>query len=69
MQKYTKVYAFEVMLKIDEGRTVYMLDREHNQVYCFNDISVQRAMSILHQIDNAGRYDFWYTEIEEVEEQ
>ena len=67
MEKYTKVYAFEVMLKIDEGRTVYMLDRQYKKVFCFNEIAVQIAMEILHKTDNAGRYEFWYTEVEKDE--
>ena len=68
MEKYTKVYAFEVTMKIYEGKTVYMLDRQYNKVFCFNEIAVRSAMEILHKTDNVGRYEFWYTETEEAEE-
>ena len=63
MEKYIKVYSFEVMKRLEEGKAVYMLDKRLNDVFCVNSLSIERVMNVLRAIDEADRYDFWYIEV------
>lgn len=63
MEKYIKVYSFEVIKRIKEGKEVYMVDKRLNDVFCVNSLSVERMMNALQAIDEADRYDFWYIEV------
>jgi hypothetical protein len=62
MEKYIKVYPWEVMKRIEQGQVVYMLDRQRADVYTFNSLTVSVGATILREKDEEGRYDFWCIE-------
>ena len=62
MEKYVKVYSFELIKRIEEGKKVYMLDRSRSEVGCVNGMSVGEFVNLRSDLDEDGRYDFWYIE-------
>ena len=62
MVKYNSVYSFQVQSMIEEGKTVYMLDRERHAVFCVNDLSVYEFITVLKADsgEHCSRFDFWY---------
>ena len=62
MEKYIKVYSFELLDKIAEGKTVYFLDRQVPDIGCVNGQSATRFCQIVKDKDEVGRYDFWCIE-------
>lgn len=62
--KYIIIYSFDVMSKITEGHSVYMLDRDTYEVYYVNDMTVADLASFLAIKDKSGRFEFWYEEKE-----
>lgn len=62
MEKYVKVYSFEAMDKVAEGKAVYMLDKKRLEVSCVNGLSVSKFAEVMNAKDATGRYDFWYIE-------
>ena len=65
MEKYIKVYHWDVLEMIKKGMTVYMLDRELAEIFVFNEISMCKGLEILNTKDDNGRYDFWRIEVVE----
>ena len=62
MEKYVKVYSFELIKRIEEGKKVYMLDRSRSEVGYVNGMSVGEFVNLRSELDEDGRYDFWYIE-------
>ena len=68
MVKYEPIFSFQAQNMIEEGKTVYMLDRERHAVFCVNDLSVYEFITVLKadSSEYCSRFDFWYEK--EVEE-
>lgn len=62
MEKYVLLLSYEVMDMVKAGKTVYVLDRKHNEVYCVNSLTVSEFAEILVAEDALMRYEFWYAE-------
>jgi hypothetical protein len=62
MEKYVRVYPWEVMKRIENGQLVYMLDKKCAEVYTFNSLTGSEGAAILRKKDEEGRYDFWCIE-------
>jgi hypothetical protein len=62
MKKYVTVYPFEVMDLMANGKSIFMLDREVNEVFSVSSISVDYLMRALKTDIASGQYDFWYEE-------
>ena len=65
--KYVKVYSFELMKIIEDGKRVYMLDKKTNKVCLVNDMKLGDYVKLRNEIAEdgcyeQGRYDFWYIE-------
>ena len=68
MMKYTNVYPWDVLDKIEEGKRVNMLDKENLVVIEVNNMSVWNALKWLSMAkEDHCRFEFWY--VEEQEEQ
>lgn len=66
--KYRTIYSFLVMHKLQDGETVYMLDKHTVKAICVNDMPVScllEALKIEDSDQTAGRYEFWIKEEEE----
>ena len=62
MEKYVLLLSYEVMDTVKAGKTVYVLDRKHNEVYRVNSLEVSEFAEILVADDISMRYEFWYAE-------
>ena len=68
MRKYINVYPWDVLDKIEEGKTVYMLDKEFAAVFEVNNLSIVAALKWISVAkENHGRFEFWYAEQEDKE--
>ena len=66
---YKSIYRWKVFENINDGKQVFMLDRQNQSVALINDMDVQSAVKIVDGKDNENRYDFWICEeAEEAEE-
>ena len=63
--KYIKIYEFQAMDKIREGKEVLMLDRKFNEVNSVNFMFVGVLAEIINEKNEDNRYEFWYAEEEE----
>ena len=67
--KFKNIYFFEVISKIENGETVYVLDRLIKTINCINEMKVDDVVSILNESrgNQNNRFDFWIEEITEEE--
>lgn len=68
--KYRTIYSFQVMNKLTEGETIYMLDKRNVKAVCVNDMPVGCLIEALNSEDSdqvGGRYEFWVKEVTEDE--
>lgn len=65
---YKTIYSFEVFNTVNEGKQVFVLDRQNKSVALINDMDVQSAVKIVNAENKASRYEFWICEFEESEE-
>lgn len=63
MEKYVKVYPFELVDKIAQGKPVYYLDRHLCDAGCVNGLTASRFCQLVNCHDAEGRYDFWCIEV------
>lgn len=68
MKKYQNVYPFEIMHLIEEGKEIYMLDKELLRVFCVNCLTFGEVVKMLKVVDKDSRYEFWYAVEEEAED-
>ena len=69
MRDYRRIYPYEVMDYITEGKLVYALDRFECDVFCVNNIDVGSLGSTLKSAKaEKDRFDFWIIEESEVVE-
>lgn len=74
MTTYKTISAWRVLDEIENGKQVFMLDRQNNSVALVNDLNVNSAVKVLNSDDKENRYAFWIceeseeTESEESEE-
>lgn len=68
MVTYKKVYNWKVFDEIEDGKRVYMLDRQNQSVALLNDMDAQSAVKVVNSTDDENRYDFW-TCVESEEEE
>ena len=68
---YKDLYNFEVLDHLDEGDTVYVLDKHKCEAYCVNTMSVCSLMAVLaNSRKEDKRYLFWaLIEIEEEDDE
>lgn len=67
--KYISIYSWEVFDRIEEGKTVHMLDKESVVVLDVNNMSVCNALKwISIAKEDIGRFEFWYVEEQEDKE-
>lgn len=62
MEKYVTLLPYEVMDNVLKGRTVYLLDKRHCQVYTVNDMVASELAIALLDDDSIMRFDFWRVE-------
>jgi hypothetical protein len=60
--KYVKIFPFQVMDKVMEGKDVNMLDRLDCEVDNVGIMSVGTLAEVINAKDEADRYEFWYVE-------
>lgn len=58
MNRYNDVYSWEVFDKIEQGKSVYVVDRKEREVYFVNGMPVDKAMEIT-KCKEEDRYSFW----------
>ena len=59
---YRTIYSFKVFEEINNGKQVFVLDRQNNSVTCVNDLNVNSALKVVNADDNENRYAFWICE-------
>ena len=58
--KYRKFYAFWAIEEIEDGHTVYVLDRQAKKVEVLNEKTVDKAMAVINSAKaDSDRYEFW----------
>ena len=58
--KFKTVYQFSVIDEIEEGETVYCLDKKDRCVFTVNDLSCENALGLLRDAkDDDERFEFW----------
>jgi hypothetical protein len=62
--KYVKIFPFQVMDKVMEGKDVNMLDRLDCEVDNVCIMSVGTLAAVISAKNEADRYEFWYVEEE-----
>lgn len=65
MEKYVKIFTFDAMEKISEGKTVYVVDRKRREVFCVNEMTMGDFAEMVNAKGDSGRLDFWYENEEE----
>lgn len=57
---YKKIYIFEVLDKITEGKEIYCCDKQNNNVICVNNLLISGFVLLLEDAkkDNT-RFEFW----------
>lgn len=71
--KFKEVYDFAVMDEIEDGNTVFVLDKESRTVNVVNEMTVNDAVAVIRDAGRTrDRFEFWYedntVEEEEVNE-
>ena len=66
MEKYIGIYEFQAITKVMEGKSVYMLDKKHHNVFCVNFMTLNDIAEVLKEENKNGRFEFWI--VEDVEE-
>ena len=66
MEKYTGIYEFQVIAKVIDGKSVYMLDRKRRNIECVNGMTLNNIAEVLKEENKNGRFEFWI--VEDVEE-
>lgn len=71
MKTYESIYSFYILDKIEEGKTVYYLDRKLHDCGIINKSTVEDFNTILKQSkEEPNRFDFWIEhETEEAEDE
>ena len=62
MTTYNTIYSFKVFDKINEGKQVFMLDRQNQSVALLNDMDTESAVKVVNSENNENRYQFWICE-------
>lgn len=63
--KYITISAWSVLDHIENGKTIYVLDREVMEVFAVNGSTVGFALELIKNAKKySDRYDFWYEEKE-----
>ena len=62
--KYVEIYSFSVIRELESGNTVYILDKEHNEIH---NAATMRAIDLLNVLKTAeesknDRFYFWKEE-------
>ena len=65
MERYVKVYPWEVLRKVEEDEKVFLLDRDKGEVFYVNGMVVGDLLKVLRAEDKANRYEFWSIEVKE----
>lgn len=66
--KFKEIYYFSVLDEIEDGKTVYCLDKELKVVKAINEVTVAEALKIIDLAKKeSGRFAFW-SETKESEE-
>lgn len=68
MMIYKTIYSFEAFKKINEGKQVYVLDRQNKSVALLNEMDAKSAVNIVNST-KGNRFEFWYTEESEESEE
>ena len=68
MAIYNTIYSFEVFDKINEGKNVFVTDRQNRSVALINDMDVESAVRVVNAENRTRRYEFWIEGAEETEE-
>lgn len=71
MKKYIRVYSFQVISFITEGKKVYCIDKEERTVTMANLLSAGMLLRVLEDCkkdDLYDRYEFYYVEEGEAED-
>jgi hypothetical protein len=71
MKKYVRVYSFQVISFITEGKKVYCIDKEECTVTMANLLSAGMLLQILEDCkkdDLYDRYEFYYVKEGEAED-
>ena len=67
--KYRDFYAFWVLDELEDGNTIYVLDRQTKKVEVINEMTVDKAMAVINSAKaDADRYKFWCEVTEETQE-
>lgn len=68
MKSYVKVYWWNVINEIKDGKEVFFIDKEWKRVTSVEDVSAGVLIRVLRDCEkeDIGKYEFYY--IEEVEE-
>ena len=67
MEKYKKIFAWNVINEIKNGRNVKCIDRKEGIVHIANVIRAECLLKIIDEYDKhdyEGRYEFYYVETE-----
>ena len=68
--KYRSVSSYWLFDEIKSGKEVYALDKRVNEVYSINKMPVEQMVAIIHSVEQeSSRYEFWYEESEENEDE
>ena len=58
--KYRSMYHFEVIDEVNDGNTVYCLDKQNREVYIMNGMPLDRALRVVSVAKNDDeRFEFW----------
>ena len=57
---YKTVYCFSVMDEVENGETVYCLDKKDRVVFTLNDLSFENALGLIRDAkEDDDRFEFW----------
>ena len=65
MEKAIELYPFKVMDEIENGRTVYCIDKFSKNIISANDLKLNEFVDILNYNVRDNRYEFYYIDNDE----
>lgn len=62
--RYVDVYNFQILKAIEEGHTIYMLDKLEGDTACINEMKVKHVAEVIRESEkDEKRFYFWRVEV------